>query len=65
MASAPAAFAQDTEARDKAKQEGFQPVAGAPDTEKVDASKMVVGAYAAILFGLFGFVAYVVMKQSE
>ena len=65
LASAPAAFAQDTEARDKAKQEGFQPVAGAPDTEKVDASKMVVGAYAAILFGLFGFVAYVVMKQSE
>lgn len=65
LASAPAAFGQDTDAREKAKQEGFQPVAGAPDTEKVDASKLVVGAYAAVLFGLFGFVGFVVKKQSE
>jgi CcmD family protein len=65
VASAPAALAQDTDARAQAKQEGFQPVAGAPDTEKVDASKLVVGAYAAILLGLFGFVAFTVKKQSE
>jgi len=60
------AFAQDGDgAREKAKMEGFQPVKGAPDIEKVDASKLVVAAYAAIFFGVFGYVVYVVRSQSQ
>lgn len=64
LLSAGAAFAQ-ADQREKAKQEGFQPVAGAPDTQKVDASKLVVAAYAAIFVGVFGYVVYVVRTQSE
>lgn len=67
LLSATPALAQtgDDGLREKAKQEGFQPVAGAPDTEKVDASRLVVAAYAAIFVGVFGYVIYMVRSQGE
>ncbi len=43
---------------------GFERVAGAPDTEKVDASKLVVAAYAAFFVGMFGYVLWVGRQQS-
>ena len=71
--SASMAFAQglgtpeptDSKARKAAELEGFQPVAGAPDTEKVDANKLVVAAYAAIFVGVFGYVVYMARSQGE
>lgn len=60
--SAAAAFAQ---APAKKPPPGFEPVAGAPDTEKVSPSPLVVGAYAAFFVGMFGFLVYVVKKQSD
>lgn len=72
LLSAAPVFAQDapapagqTELREKAKQDGFQPVAGAPDTEKVDANKLVIAAYAAFFFGMFGYIVYVARRQSD
>jgi CcmD family protein len=44
---------------------GFEPVSGAPDTQKVDPNPLVVGAYAAFFIGMFGYVVYVARKQSE
>ena len=44
---------------------GFQQVAGAPDAEKIDASKLVIIAYATFFAGMFGFVVYVSKKQSD
>ncbi len=43
---------------------GFERVAGAPDTEKIDASPLVVGAYAAFFVGLFGYLVWVARQQS-
>lgn len=44
---------------------GFEPVAGkAEKAQEVDANKMVVGAYAAVLVLMFGFVVYVARRQS-
>lgn len=67
---APVALAQGADPaeeaqRKKALDEGYQPVAGAPDTEKVDANKLVVGAYGAIFVAIFGFMGFIVKKQSE
>lgn len=42
---------------------GFERVKGAPETEKVDANKLVIAAYAAFFFGLFGYVVYVGRQQ--
>src|SRR5688500_11708598 len=44
--------------------EGFQRVAGAPETEKVDANKLVVGAYVIFFVCMFGYVVYVARSQS-
>ena len=44
---------------------GFEPVAGAPDTQKVDPNPLVVGAYAAFFIGMFGYIIFVARKQSE
>ena len=44
---------------------GFEPVQGAPDTQKVDPNPLVVAAYGAILIGMFGYVVFVARKQSE
>lgn len=60
--SAAAAFAQ---APEKKPPPGFEPVAGAPDTAKVDPNPLVVGAYAAFFVGMFGFLVYVVKRQSD
>lgn len=43
---------------------GFEQIAGAPDKEKIDASRLVVAAYAAIFVGVFGYVVYVARSQS-
>ncbi|MEQ9503736.1 MAG: CcmD family protein [Deltaproteobacteria bacterium] len=43
---------------------GFEKVAGAPDTEKIDASRLVVAAYIAIFVGVFGYVVYVARSQA-
>jgi CcmD family protein len=64
--SAAIAFAQAGTATPSAKPPpGFEPVAGAPDTQKIDANPLVVGAYAAFFVGMFGYVVYVARKQSE
>ncbi len=69
LLSAAPAFAEQpsakTDLREKARQDGFQPVAGAPDSQKVDASKLVIAAYAAFFFGMFGYIVYVARSQSE
>ncbi len=72
LVSAAPALAQDapaepgkTQLRKQALQEGFQPVAGAPDTEKVDANKLVIAAYAAFFFGMFGYIVFVARRQSD
>lgn len=44
---------------------GFERVSGAPPTEQVSASKLVVGAYAAFFLGMFGFVIYVARRQQR
>lgn len=44
---------------------GFERVAGAPDTEKVDANKLVVAAYAVFFGGMFGYLIYIARKQAE
>lgn len=44
---------------------GFEKVAGAPDTEKVDANKLVVIAYACFFGGMFGYLVFVARKQAE
>jgi CcmD family protein len=44
---------------------GFERVAGAPDAEKIDASRLVVAAYIVFFVGMFGFVVYVSRKQTE
>ena len=54
-----------TVAKKKPLPPGFQRVSGAPDTAKVDASKLVVGAYAFFFIALFGYVVLVAKKQSE
>lgn len=70
LAPVGAAIAQETSttaaaAPAKKPPPGFERVAGAPDTEKIDASKLVVVAYAAFFAGMFGFVVYVARKQSD
>jgi hypothetical protein len=70
LSAAPAVMADQepaktkTDLRAKAKQDGFQPVAGAPDTQKIDASKLVIAAYATFFFGMFGYIVYVARTQS-
>jgi CcmD family protein len=44
---------------------GFERVAGAPDTEKVDANQLVVAAYAVFFGGMFGYLIYIARKQAE
>jgi hypothetical protein len=61
-----AAFAQGSETATPAKSlpPGFERVAGAPDTEKVDANKLVVGAYAGFFVLMFGYIIYVARSQA-
>lgn len=42
---------------------GFEPVAGAPSTEQVDANKLVVAAYMACFLGLFGYLMWIAKQQ--
>ena len=58
------AYAQDA-APARKPPPGFQPVKGAPSTENVDANKLVVAAYGAILVGFLGYVVMVSRKQAE
>ena len=44
---------------------GFEKVAGAPDAQKIDASRLVVIAYIAIFSGVFGYVIFVSRRQAE
>lgn len=44
---------------------GFEQVAGAADAEKIDASKLVIAAYATFFIGMFGFVVMISRKQTE
>jgi hypothetical protein len=43
---------------------GFVPIRGKNRAAKTAAGPLVVGAYAAVLAGLFGYVVYVVRSQS-
>ncbi|MGF1509416.1 MAG: CcmD family protein [Myxococcota bacterium] len=43
---------------------GFEPIRGKSEAAKVAAEPLVVGAYGAVLAGLFGYVIYVVRSQS-
>jgi CcmD family protein len=70
LLSAAAAFAQSGTATPTAMPPprappGFEPVAGAPDTQKVDPNPLVVAAYGAILIGMFGYVVFVARRQSD
>lgn len=67
LAFAPAAFAQTgtgTAAPARQLPPGFERVAGAPETEKVDANKLVVIAYIAFFTCMFGYVVYVARGQA-
>lgn len=44
---------------------GFERVAGAPESEKVDPNGLVIGAYAAFFVGMFGYIVHVARKQTE
>src|SRR5688572_11779019 len=44
---------------------GFERVPGAPDTEKVDANRLVVLAYATFFVSIFGYVVWVARKQAQ
>jgi CcmD family protein len=59
------AFAQTDSTTTAEPPPGFSRVKGAPDTEKVDASKLVVGAYAAFFLGMFLYVVHVARRQAE
>ena len=43
---------------------GFERVAGAPETEKLDPSPLVTGAYAMFFVFMFGYVVYVARSQT-
>lgn len=60
------AYAQETKTATPAKSlpPGFERVAGGADTEKVDANKMVVGAYAAFFLLFFGYIVFVARSQA-
>lgn len=70
LAFAPAAFAQTgtgtaaAQAPVRQLPPGFERVAGAPETEKVDANKLVVIAYIAFFVCMFGYVVYVARGQA-
>ncbi len=52
-------------AQDKKPPPGFERVAGAPESEKVDPNGLVIGAYAAFFVGMFGYIVHVARKQTE
>jgi CcmD family protein len=62
--TAPAAQAAPAEAP-KNLPPGFEKVAGAPDSQKIDASRLVIAAYVAIFVGIFGYVILLAKKQAE
>ena len=66
MFAAPVVFAQQTKTATPAKTlpPGFEPVAGAPDTQKVDANNLVVGAYVAFFVCMFGYVVFIARSQA-
>ena len=43
---------------------GFERVAGAPETEKLDPSPLVVGAYGAIFACMLGYVVFIARSQA-
>jgi hypothetical protein len=43
---------------------GFERVAGAPETEKVDANKLVIIAYIAFFTVMFGYIVFVARGQA-
>ena len=44
---------------------GFEKFEPAPESEQVNAGTLVVLAYGAVFFGLFGYVVYVARSQAE
>jgi hypothetical protein len=65
-AFAPAAFAQTQTATPAAKPlpPGFERVAGAPETDKVDANKLVIIAYIVFFVAMFGYIVYIARGQA-
>lgn len=60
------AVAQTNSASVAAFSEGFRPVPGGkPDTEEVNASMLVIAAYAAFALGFVGYLSYLARAQSR
>jgi hypothetical protein len=65
MLLTPLAFAQTgTSTAAKKLPPGFEPVAGAPDVEKINPSPLVVGAYAMFFVTMFGYMIWVSRSQT-
>jgi hypothetical protein len=69
MFAAVPAFAQTgtstpAQAAQKQLPPGFERVAGAPETEKVDANQLVIIAYIAFFVCMFGYVVFVARSQA-
>lgn len=57
--------AATTQAPGKKAPKGFEPVAGAKETDKIDPNPLVVGAYAMFFVVMFGYVLFVARGQAS